>query len=743
MKDVLRWGVLGGLFLLLLLPLFVADSLFFPYITGKNFAFRIIVEVIFAAWVVLALYDTQYRPRASWILGAFAAFVGIVFVADLAGVASAKSLWSNFERMEGFVTIIHLFLYFVVASSMLTTARLWRNYLNTALAVMVLVALYAFAQLAGLVGIMQGGVRIDATLGNAIYMAVYMLFGIFIALYLAVRANKTWMRGGYIVLALVFGSLLIMTGTRGTALGLVGGLAAAALYAAWSAREDVRVRRTAGGVLLALVLLGSAFYLARDSTFVRESPALSRIASISLEAGATRFAIWDIALVGFRERPLLGWGQENFNYVFNEHYMPSLYTQEPWFDRAHNVYLDWLIAAGVLGLGAYLTLWATAFLGTLRVRRTDSHDGDFTLGERALLLGLLVGYAIHNAFVFDNLISSFFFATILALVHVHTSRDRAPLFAGRVPEQWVTYGALPAVALALGVVVYMVNVPHIQAAKRLIAGLSYVNAAESGQRISEAQYAALLGRGLEELTAAVDRDSFAAQEVSEHLALAAGRVYLSAYASDEVKVGYATLAERALLAQMERYPDDARAHIFLGTFYRTVGETERALEAFAQARALSPGKPQFLIDTGVTHMVAGEYGAARESFMEALAMAPGYRDARAYAIAASVYAREEASVAELAASPYEEVYITHDAVLDAYYRTVQYEEVVSILDARIERAPENLSLWVTKAVVLEAAGQLTAAVQALEETVAAFPSFAEEGAARIEEVRASAASKTP
>jgi len=737
MKDVLRWGVLGGLFLLPLLPLLVTDSLFFPYITGKNFAFRIIVEVVFAAWVVLALYDSAYRPRVSWILGAFTAFVGVVLVADLAGVAPAKSLWSNFERMEGFVTIVHLFLYFVVASSMLTTVRLWRGYLNTTLAVAALVALYAFAQLVGLVGIMQGGVRIDATLGNAIYMAVYMLFAIFIALYLAVRAEQAWVRAGYGALALIFASLLIMTGTRGTVLGLVGGLGVSALYAAWVARGDRRVRRGALAALLAIILLGSSFYLVRDSAFVRESPVLSRIASISLEAGATRFAIWDIALTGFRERPLLGWGQENFNYVFNQHYVPVLYTQEPWFDRVHNVYLDWLIAAGVLGLGAYLALWGAALFSILRVRGSaDEQESGLMLGERAVLLGLLAGYAIHNLFVFDNLISSFFFATILALVYVQASRAERPLFAGKVPAQWVTYGALPLATFVFVAVVYTVNVPHIQTAKRLIEGLSYVNAAESGQRITEAQYTALLDRGLAELTAAVELDSFAAQEVGEHLALAAGRVYLSPYASDEVKVGYAVLAERTLTEQVGRYPNDARAHVFLGTFYRTVGETERALEALAMARTLSPGKPQFLLDIGVTHMVVGAYGPAHESFAEALAMAPGYRDARAYAISAAVYAGERERVDALSASPYEEVYVTHDAVLDAYYRLGQYDEVVAILDARIERTPAELPLWVTKAVILEQAGQVEAAVATLEEAMAAFPAFAAEGATRIAEMRA-------
>ena len=65
MIDFLKVIVFGGLFIIPFLTLHVADSYFFPYITGKNFDFRIIVDLVFVAWVVLALADAKYRPRFS------------------------------------------------------------------------------------------------------------------------------------------------------------------------------------------------------------------------------------------------------------------------------------------------------------------------------------------------------------------------------------------------------------------------------------------------------------------------------------------------------------------------------------------------------------------------------------------------------------------------------------------------------------------------------------------------------
>lgn len=63
MNNALRWGTLTGLFAVLLVPLVVTEQLFFPFITGKGFAFRIIVEIIFALWLILALRDPSARTK--------------------------------------------------------------------------------------------------------------------------------------------------------------------------------------------------------------------------------------------------------------------------------------------------------------------------------------------------------------------------------------------------------------------------------------------------------------------------------------------------------------------------------------------------------------------------------------------------------------------------------------------------------------------------------------------------------
>ena len=59
MKDFLKAVVIAGLFAVPFLTLYVENDYFFPFITGKNFWFRILVDISFAAWVILAFADAE------------------------------------------------------------------------------------------------------------------------------------------------------------------------------------------------------------------------------------------------------------------------------------------------------------------------------------------------------------------------------------------------------------------------------------------------------------------------------------------------------------------------------------------------------------------------------------------------------------------------------------------------------------------------------------------------------------
>src|SRR3989344_3460881 len=270
-ENTLRYIVLGGVFALPFIVFLVTQSLFFPFITGKNFTFRIVVEIITGAYLALALVNPSYRPKRSWLLGMFAFFVLVVAIADSLGVEPFKSFWSNYERMDGWVTLAHLFCYFVVASSVLNTEKLWRAFWHVSLSVSAVVGLYGLLQLAGVASLNPGFSslsRIDTTFGNPIYLAAYMLFNIGIAAMLWARAWQDSDAGRRTWPSLLYGSIialdtliLFMTGTRGAMLGLIGGALLAGLLTTFASRT---MRRTALMVVVGIVILAGGFWLARD-----------------------------------------------------------------------------------------------------------------------------------------------------------------------------------------------------------------------------------------------------------------------------------------------------------------------------------------------------------------------------------------------------------------------------------------------------------------------------------------------
>ena len=205
LEKALKYIVFGGIFTIPFIVFIVDSSQVFPFITGKNFAFRILTELIFGSWIALAFLNEKYRPKKSILLLAIAIFMGVTFIANVFGLEPRQSFWSNFERMEGWITLIHLFAYTTVLSSVLHTKSLWRIFWNTTVVASVGVGLFAMAQLLreylvetlekpsteGLARLLpivnQGGDRLDATFGNATYLAVYMLFHIFITTMLLLR----------------------------------------------------------------------------------------------------------------------------------------------------------------------------------------------------------------------------------------------------------------------------------------------------------------------------------------------------------------------------------------------------------------------------------------------------------------------------------------------------------------------------------------------------------------------------
>ena len=425
-------------------PLIVAaeplPAAVYHFVVGKALWTRTLTELAFALWLVLLLRDPAYRPPRSWLLAIFGGYLLIALLAAWFGVSPTLSMWSSYERMDGWVGLAHWFAYLLVLVSVFRAWRQWRALLNFNVAVGLLVGLlglYEYFRLGPFHYVNWDSARISITFGNPTYVAAYAAVNIFIAAALLfssffpdpadtaalARAQRRrreravpWWRhpaNGWrlfwltaILLSLV---ILWLSGSRGGPLSVgIGGTAAGLAYALWGRG---RLRRTAAALIGPAMVLALAVFallpvnaLAPPGQEYLDDPEASLYARLQATlrdlSVEHRIEAFRVGYAAVRERPLLGWGPENFS-VIHERYVSARISalSETSFDRAHNKLLEEATTTGILGLLAYLSLWGWLLWAFLRQARR------LPLSRRVFLMlvgGGLAAHFTHNMFLFDT-----------------------------------------------------------------------------------------------------------------------------------------------------------------------------------------------------------------------------------------------------------------------------------------------------------------------------------------------------
>ena len=705
LSALLKWG----LFLLLPLPLYISSSMLFPFITGRNFGFRIIVELLVILWVGLLALSKGYWPRLSWLTKGIILFLFIVTLADILGANPYRSFWSNYERMEGLLALIHMTLFFMLISSVFRKFSDWRLYIYGSTAVSILVACVGLAQKFGLTTSYQGGVRVDGTIGNPAYLASYLMFHVFFLLFLIWRERQAWLRWSAAA-AIIFELYIIyLTATRGVILAMAAVTGLLALYLAIRKpmeRREAALRRIALAVLMAGAVVIGAFFVFRDSSFVKTNPVLGRFASISAEERTvqSRFLIWRMAWEGVKERPVLGWGQENFYLVFNKYFNPKLWSSEPWFDRSHNVFLDWTIHAGLLGLLAYL---AVLFFGVKNVW-TAWRGGRVSFYEAGILGGLFGVYFFQNLFVFDNFQSYFLLFLTLGfsdyLAHAETVpvkpvRPDYSLAAARMQNAWIALGTAGAAVL---VFLYILNIRPIIASQTLIQALAKYN---QGAPVSELQVS---------FEKSINYGTFGSGEAREQLAsLFRSVIGAEDRGGDDEKKKFTEFTIREMRTLTEVPAPDAKHLLFLGSIYNAglssnpayAGE---AISVLQRALRLSPAKQPIYFELASTQLALGNADAAMQLMEKAVSLDPAFPNAHLNAAFTAILTQKD-DIAEREIAAYRGLVQTLDRatiqrLVEAYLRNNDFAKIKLLLEEGIRTFPESAELYGQYAVALATMG---------------------------------------
>ena len=730
-KSVVLWVSKILIFAVPFIPLYISQSLFFPYITGKAFVFRIIVEVVFAAWVFLAIFYKEYQPKKSYLLSAIGLFILVVTLATVFSVNPARSFWSNFERMEGLVTYLHLAALLLVLAHVFKPKD-WIIYLNLFVVSGFFENIYVLFQKLGYLASPQGGVRTDGTIGNPAYLAAYLIFIFAFCLLLFLYSKNKYAKYYYAGMGFFTLASIYFTASRGPTLGLLGGfLLAGVLYLVFikpiSEKEEL-YKKFAATALILLVVISGGLWVFRESAFVKSSPVLSRLTSLSFSERTitSRFTIWSMSLGGVREHPLLGWGPENYAIVFSKYYKPELWQQEPWFDRSHNIVFDWLINAGVLGLLSYLSIFAAAYY--LFWKRYQ--EKKLSLEVSILFTVLLFAYFFQNLFVFDNIATYITFFSALAYVHgtavseseLQEKKSSKPVNVGglNINRDGLLVGGLLLIPLVL--VIYFINARPYLANSYLLDALKSQSAGDFNQAYSN--YEKALSYNL----------SLGRQEIREQFS----RFAISAGGLPQLDAGFKTTILKSAIEETDKgvreNPLDPRAYLFLGTVLSRVGLADQALMVLDKAAELSPKKQQIYFEIADVYLQKGDYPKAISTLEKSFNFDQGFPTGRMNLVAAYILNNEQEKADKLLVEAYGTTDVADDILVTVYSNRRNYDRLARVWQAFVKKEPGNFSYRKSLAGAYVLAGNKERAIKTLEEAILLDPNFKSEGEAYIREL---------
>jgi len=419
----------------------VTRTTLFPFIVGKYAWFRGSVAIALILFLFGLLFGEEAEEYEKKIIHAIRSPLGIAvgvftivfLLASIFGIKPNHSFWSNFERGEGGIQILHLYVFFILLTTLFKEPREWRKFFLCSAVSAMLMIFYGLGAGLGYNGFVgsrfgqEGGYRFEGAIGNPAYTAAYLIFAAFYALYLIVskysKKQIVTNLGAIVLLVMIgtYGVFFLLAATRGALLGLGAGLLVGLAYFGYSVK---RWRRWVIGIGLTFVIALVFLISFRDTELVKKIPG-SRIFDISFSAKTFqhRTIMWSVAWKSFLERPILGWGPESFGFLFQKNFNPAYFdpTQAfgSWFDRAHNVIFDYLAETGILGLLSYLSIFLVTFIHLLKKQNMVKRPG-----KTALMLGIPIAYLVQGLVLFDVLIIYINLYTFFAFTNYYREAEK-------------------------------------------------------------------------------------------------------------------------------------------------------------------------------------------------------------------------------------------------------------------------------------------------------------------------------
>ncbi len=588
--TVVGWIVFALMFALLAVPLIVSHDTLYPFIFGKIIAFRILIELILATLAIGYLFGA--RITIQWrhpLIIALGIFIAVQIVASATGVDFWRSLWSTQERMTGLLTTFHFAAFFLLAIMVIRSLRQWKWLIAFSLAISLIVAALGLFE--------RNTVQMASVLGNPIYVSVYAMIHAYLAAILFTMAQR---QIGFQFFAIIAGLIniivMFLAGGRGVILAFLASVCLLVFSSIFFLSKKMRNIFLSGIVVLCIAAGGILWY---GSTTVGTQWAeknlpysLKRIVLLPQYWNPeNRTEVWRIGIEGFKERPILGWGWENFPLIFQKHYSKPIPGEgTTYFDRSHNQLIDILSLNGIIGLGAYFALWGALYWMMLcTLRRSVMPRRKSTV---LLLIGVCSAYFLQNITVFDTPAPLIMFYVLLAFAYFLSIEEE---YSQEIsPEKAPRLRPLHVVPLSFLIGIIAVYAIYELNIKPYMASAETVTALRLAQRDPMSS--------LEHFKRALSSHTFTNYE---------NRLQLGKYALASLQQGGAMSDEKKNLfdfsiseiqKNIKEHPLDVKNYYALSALYRINSEydesyLEKAEEGLRSVAELAPMRPETFSET--------------------------------------------------------------------------------------------------------------------------------------------------
>ena len=221
-------------FLILALPLLNFSPWFDPYDWGKTVVFRIVLSILIFAflWQFVLNKNQDISEKKSFLLSKknkvfwiLVSFLAVNFLATVFSPDRAFSLWGNPFRSGGFVNFA-FYVIFAVLAFLILDKKNWQRVWDFSILIGVFISFIAVFQWQGLFTetLITYELRPPSTIGNPIFLAIYLLLLSFLALGFAIKEKNGLKKIFYSGSFLFFLFVIFLTYSRAAYLGLAIGL---------------------------------------------------------------------------------------------------------------------------------------------------------------------------------------------------------------------------------------------------------------------------------------------------------------------------------------------------------------------------------------------------------------------------------------------------------------------------------------------------------------------------------------